>query len=317
MMSLSALLVAPLFLGCAEAWGTDGHTIVAHIADYYLSPEVQAVLRNDLYNVSLNNASEWCDDFDHHPEGSWSEPLHFIDYPGHACAFDWATDCKNDWCNTGAIVNYSKQIFNPNIAKSDRFVALKFLIHMVGDIHQPLHVSSKDDLGGNAIALPFPHFSTLEANWSNPKTNLHSVWDDKIVVQAIYDIEDNNTLKASFVPIYHDWQLIADMLEKRLGGEWATNKSAWQATVAGSRNEATLRAGLSVVAQETATRGCMYAYNYANGSAVRDGDILDRDYYLRGRPIVEEQLAKGGVRLAQLLHEALAQSRAHFSEIMV
>jgi len=280
-----------------------------------LTPEVAVILRSDLFNVDLNNVSSWCDDFDHSPEGLWSKGLHFINYPGQACAFDWATDCKDDYCNAGAIVNYSKQIFDPSKTKEERFVALKFVIHMMGDIHQPLHVSSGDNWGGNKISVPHPHFSTLEANNSGYPTNLHSVWDDKILVTDIYETEDGRRLKAQYVPTYHDYTVLAEALEKRMEGEWAANKTAWQAIVTGSRDETTLRNGLTIVAQESAVRGCKYAYNYANGSAVKDGDTLDRDYYLRARPIVEEQLAKGGVRLATILQEALLKSR--MSQIIV
>jgi hypothetical protein len=320
MAFLRSVLIASLTFGDAGAWGPDGHTIIAHIADYYLSPDVDAILKADLENISLNNASDWCDDFDHTSEGQWSRALHFIDYPGHACSFDWATDCKNDWCNAGSVVNYTKQVFDKSISKDARFMALKFVIHMVGDIHQPLHVSSGDDFGGNKIEIPFPHFSTRLPPKFTRSTNLHSVWDGNIVLQDIYDIEDNVTLLGVQKPFpvhYHNWELLAQALEKRMDGEWAMQKKQWEATLAGTREEAKLRAGLAVVAQESAVRGCTYAYNYANGSSVKDGDLLDRDYYLRAKPIVEEQLAKGGVRLAMLLQEALVQTRLTASKILV
>lgn len=316
MAPLTALFLLPCLFGAAEAWGVDGHTIVAHIANHYLSPELSAVLSSDLFNVDLNNVSAWCDDFDHTTEGAWSEGLHFINYPGKTCAFDWATDCKDDYCNAGAIVNYTKQIFDPSKSKDERNVALKFVIHMVGDIHQPLHVSSGDDWGGNKITIPFPHFSTIDANNSGRDTNLHAVWDESILVSDIYETEDSSTLKAGkYVPHYHDWSVLATALENRMDGEWAVNKTAWQATVTGARDESELRKGLTIVAQESAVDGCKYAYNYANGSAVKMGDTLDRDYYLRARPIVEEQLAKGGVRLATILKEALTQSK--MSQVIV
>jgi len=226
---------------------------------------------------------------------------------------------QNDLCVAGTIVNYTKQIFDPSLSKSDRFFALKFLIHMVGDIHQPLHVSSRDDHGGNSIKVQ-AQFSANQEQLSQHPTNLHSVWDGKIVIQDIHDIEDGVKLRANkkpYVVHYQKWELLANSLEQRLDAEWAAKRSAWQATVAHCRDESSLRAGLSSVAQETVMRGCEYAYNYADGSAVKTGDVLDREYYLRAQPIVEEQLAKGGVRLAQLLEEALAQSRMRFSQIIV
>jgi hypothetical protein len=316
-MSLLYLFVVGLF-GCCAAWGPDGHTIVAHIADYLVSPEVANVIRSDLYNVSLSNASGWCDNYRKIDVGRWSASLHYINYQGKACKFDWGTDCKNDWCNAGAIVNYTKQVFDRSTSTDDRFFALKFVIHMVGDIHQPLHVSSADNLGGNAIKLGRPVFSkTFEPSAGS---NLHSVWDTTLLVEEINELgskAEQADQMLSGPPPYHNWQVLADLLEKRMDAEWGPKKEEWRKTVAGSRDEVTLRAGLSTVAQESAELGCEYAYNYANGSAVQEGDVLQRDYYLRARPIVEQQLAKGGARLAQLLEEALAQARAKDALVVV
>lgn len=313
MASLGVLIVCMLteFHEGVMGWGPDGHTIVAHIADYHLSPDVKSILNTDLYGVSLSNASDWNDDYDHSPEGRWSFPLHFINYPDRTCKFDWGIDCKDDWCNVGAIVNYTKQIFNPAISKPDRFVALKFLIHMIGDVHQPLHVSSSADIGGNAIKIPSPHFSTKESDWSHNETNLHATWDTGIVLQDLYDIEDNITLLRTSKPFpvhYHKWQLLADLLEKKLDNEWAADIKTWQAPVTQYKDDADFRKGLSSVAEESAELGCKFAYNYPNGSAVKSGDVLDRAYYLAARPVVERQLAKAGVRLAQILEETLKRS---------
>jgi len=311
-------LIGCLLVGGADAWGVDGHTIVAHIADHYLAPEVSKLLHDDLYNVSLNNASDWCDDFDHTPGGRWSAPLHFINYAHGACSFKWADDCKNDWCNVGAIVNYSRQIFDTSVSKADRFIALKFVVHMMGDVHQPLHVSEGSNEGGNAIKIPFPHISTNQANWSGHDTNLHAIWDDQLLVQDIYDMENGRKLmQSSWVPNYHDWWVLANALEKRMDSEWAANKTAWQAGMAGSRNETKLREALANVAQESAVYSCKVAYNYADGSAVQEQDVIDRDYFLRARPVIEEQLAKGGARLAVLLQESLAASRERASKAII
>eukprot|EP00927_Polykrikos_kofoidii_P001388 TRINITY_DN1050_c0_g1_i1.p1 TRINITY_DN1050_c0_g1~~TRINITY_DN1050_c0_g1_i1.p1 ORF type:complete len:330 (-),score=56.47 TRINITY_DN1050_c0_g1_i1:155-1099(-) len=313
-MALVALVVAAIF-GRGDAWGPDGHTIIAHIADYYLSPEVANILKSDLYNVSLNNASDWCDDFDHSREGEWSAALHFINYKGHACKFDWAADCKDDWCNAGAIVNYSKQIFSPGTSKIDRFFALKFVIHMVGDIHQPLHVANGDDRGGNMIKLGKPLFSD-KFKPEGSKT-LHGVWDTTLLVEDINELANSTQMDWQFVPTYHNWTVLAKLLEKRLDNEWASKKDDWQAVVSGSRDEAKLRDGLAVVADESAELGCTHAYNHADGSAVKSGEVLQRDYFLRAQPVVEEQLAKGGVRLAILLEEALAKSRAELRDLIL
>merc|ERR1712232_299422 len=125
-MVLNGLLLFCL-VGPINAWGPDGHTIVAHIAETMLNPEANASLWEILGNTDLNNASDWNDDFDHSDEGIWSFPLHFINYQEHSCDFFWERDCQKDLCNAGAIINYTHQLANTNLDKNSRAVALKFI----------------------------------------------------------------------------------------------------------------------------------------------------------------------------------------------
>lgn len=297
----------------AVAWGQDGHTIIAHIAEQLLSPEVDAVLRADLNGTTLSAAATWCDEFDHTRGGSWSAPLHYLDYPGKACNFIWARDCANDVCNVGGLVNYTHQVFDKTLSAVDRLTALKFVIHLMGDLHQPLHVSSKDDEGGNLIKVAGCRFSTSSSFWDNRSASLHSVWDTTLVVQDILD--QLNQTPSSRPPSYkqpssyHDWPVLTENLLRRLAAEWKQESTEWRSAVAADRDEALFRSGLGAVANETASAGCQYAYAYPDGTAVPSGATLDRSYYLIAKPVVEKQLAKGGVRLAQVLSDALVAAR--------
>lgn len=308
-MAYKASLLLSL-AGNAFAWGPDGHTIVAHIAEKFLNAQVDATLRSDLGNITLTAASDWNDDFDHTKAGKWSEALHYINYPGQACNFDWSRDCKDDWCNVGALVNYSHQVFNASLTADDRLMALKFIIHMMGDVHQPLHVASSDDEGGNLIKIGGNHFASMPEQWLNRSATLHSQWDSDLVVVSISEL-DNTTVDLEFPVEYHNWPVLAAELEQRLFGNWSSNRSQWQQPLATPKDEASLRAGLSVVAGESAALGCQYAYVNTDGNRVQTGDVLERDYYLRAKPVVEVQLAKGGARLAQILNGAYAMSRNH------
>eukprot|EP00933_Yihiella_yeosuensis_P033839 TRINITY_DN27460_c0_g1_i1.p1 TRINITY_DN27460_c0_g1~~TRINITY_DN27460_c0_g1_i1.p1 ORF type:complete len:343 (-),score=65.27 TRINITY_DN27460_c0_g1_i1:252-1280(-) len=337
-----ALIVFFSLVSKAVAWGADGHTTVAHLAEQYLSNDVRATLLADLGNCSLSYAANWNDDFDHEANGAWSLGLHFINYPGHACNFVWARDCKNDRCNPGAIVNYTRQVFDKKLSKDRRFFALKFVIHMMGDLHQPLHVSSGDDNGGNDIKLQGNHFSLHSSEWDNA-TNLHEQWDEGIVIQEILDIQDKEnehkgeqlplrgsfqaavtsgattTTTTSYVRHYRNWKLLADELHLRLDSVWDSNKTEWQKAMVDPRDDKAFRAGLTAVAEETAALGCTYAYVNENGERVKNGDILSRNYYKRVKPIVEAQIAKGGARLAHLLnlaHQA-AEDQDQASEIKI
>jgi len=307
-VTCAALLLAasPLL---AAAWGADGHAIVAHVAEGLLAAKVDAVLRADLGNISLSDASNWCDEFDHTRAGAWSSSLHYINYPGWSCDFLWDRDCTSDWCAAGALTNFTRQVFDTTLPASSRKMALQFVIHLMGDIHQPLHVARAEDEGGNLIKVQGFHFSPRPQFWHNGSATLHSIWDTAIVDQGIYDLQFNTSVAGGLQEPegkYKDWWLFSRDLLERLGTSWAPSAAAWGGAVAGGgRSEARLRAGLAAVAGETAALGCGFAYHAANGQEVAANMVLDRDYYLRAKPVVEEQLAKAGVRLAQLLAEAL------------
>lgn len=303
-----ALCLLPLF-SVAAGWGADGHTIIAHIAEAHLPPEIDSALRAALGNISLSDASTWCDDFDHTSEGRWSSELHYINLPGQECEFIWERDCVADWCVAGALANFSQQLFDPASTEAGRRIALEFVIHLMGDLHQPLHVGRTDDEGGNLIKLPGFRFSTNPAQWHTATETLHAIWDSAIVQQAIYDIQFNSTMfvedqLAEPASKYKEWWLLSNALVERLRNEWASFSLAWTGAIAGgARSEARLRSGITAIAGETAAAGCGYAYQSEKGQQIVSGTLLDREYYLWAKPVVEEQLAKAGVRLAQLLTE--------------
>jgi len=322
-MARTALLVSLFggFAGRCQAWGPDGHMVVAHVADRLLDPKVQDVLLKDLGSTSLSDAATWCDDFDHSPIGRWSEPLHYINYPGHACAFDWARDCKQDICNAGALLNYSGQVFDRSTSKESRLVALKFVIHMMGDIHQPLHVASADDRGGNDIHVETSFASGYQrskhsgGHGHGHGGNLHQVWDATLVEEIITELRQEQGENGDGS---QNWQLLSDLLWKRLEGDWSRNLTEWRKVVAedgasGSdalreSNPSQLKAGLSWVAGRTASIGCSNAYVGSDGHRIQSGETLGRDYFEFTKPIVEIQLAKAGARLAQVLSDSLERS---------
>lgn len=311
----AAVLFLTLALG-SEAWGPDGHAIVAEIADSLVGSEVAKILQHDLGAENLSTAATWCDDYDHTPEGHWSEPLHYINYPGQACNFSWDRDCAADWCVVGAIVNYTKQVFDASVSTARRQFALNFVIHMMGDAHQPLHIGSHDDLGGNSILVDF------QFDEGGPKRHgkLHAVWDSSIIVQALWELKQRVALEGKRGRIFthfHNYTLLSDDILKHFATDWNSIRSSWQAVVAAHRNETVFRRGLAAVAGETAAQGCAYAYVLPSGERVRSGDTLDRSYYLRVLPVVRQQLARAGARLAQVLTDALAAVKAEREVVIV
>ena len=146
--------------GCIFGWGPIGHTITVRLAQTQLTGSAPDWIRSLTpwhWKGNLSAMASWADDIlyrNTNPTGSgnwqWSRVLHYINTPDWNCSYQWERDCVNDMCVAGAIKNYTKQLQT----ESDHIKlteALYFLIHYVGDLHQPLHTGFKGDRGGNDI----------------------------------------------------------------------------------------------------------------------------------------------------------------------
>ncbi|KAG9237812.1 phospholipase C/P1 nuclease domain-containing protein [Amylocarpus encephaloides] len=171
-------LLPLLCLPSSKAWGTLGHTTVAYIASSLVSPPTTLFFQSILYNDTehyLANIATWADSFRYTAAGRFSAPLHFIDArddPPRSCGVQMKRDCggsEGEGCIVGAIANYTGQLLDPNIPFWKRNMAAKFVVHFLGDIHQPLHTEALLR-GGNSIPVLF----------GGKATNLHHVWDTSI-----------------------------------------------------------------------------------------------------------------------------------------
>jgi hypothetical protein len=166
------LLVVP-WLGSLSpglAWGPEGHRIVAVIAQMNLTPQTQQRVNALLgpYN-SIAAISSWADDtrVDFPETGPW----HYIDITLDANKIDLASECPQGNCVIAQIEKFEAALKDPHTGEADRRVALKFLVHFVADLHQPLHCEDNHDKGGNEVQVIF---------FGQP-SNLHSVWDSGIL----------------------------------------------------------------------------------------------------------------------------------------
>jgi hypothetical protein len=161
------LLLAPV---PAFAWGAEGHEVIAAIALRELSPAARAraaaLLGGD---AMLIHDANWADEIrEQRPEtGRW----HYVDIPLGAPGYDPRRDCAAGDCVVAQIENDRRMLGAPHAAQQARIEALRFLVHFVGDIHQPLHAVDNDDKGGNAVRVYMP----------GERTNLHRVWDAAVV----------------------------------------------------------------------------------------------------------------------------------------
>lgn len=170
------------------AWGREGHRLTALVAEQYLTPEAKAqiaqLLRADSHSSeTLDDIAPWADDYrvDHPETGAW----HYVDIPKSAASFDRNRDCpvstsdpKSPWrdCVTDRILYFEGRLGDTSLSLEQRAIALKFVVHFIGDIHQPFHALG-DERGGNNISVYFMGSNQC----GSYKCNLHGVWDDSII----------------------------------------------------------------------------------------------------------------------------------------
>lgn len=164
-----AIIVAP-----AHGWGRDGHRIVGAIASKLLTEPTAAAVKSLLGEQSLADVSTWADEIRSNHAYDWAAPLHYVNVPKDAEFYDEARDCPERGCVVGAIEKYARVLGDADAAQSERAEALRFLVHFVGDIHQPLHAGLAADRGGNDIRVHF----------GSERRNLHEVWDTELIARA-------------------------------------------------------------------------------------------------------------------------------------
>ena len=164
---LLGVLVTP---NPALGWGPEGHRAVAMIAAKDLTPEVRDKIQTMLTpHETLAAISVWADDIrEEHPE---TGPWHYIDVPLAASAIDMTHECPGGNCVVAKISEFESVLKNKSVDPALRREALEFVIHFVGDLHQPLHCADNNDQGGNKVQVIF---------FGQP-SNLHAVWDGGII----------------------------------------------------------------------------------------------------------------------------------------
>ncbi len=175
--SVAALAVATLAPNHAFAWGVEGHVVVANIAEAYLTPTAKSNVQQLLNAVGASHMADvasWADQVrSSRPE---TAPWHFVDIPVSANAYNPNRDCANDDCVVARIDLFWDQLQNATTL-NDQVEALEFLIHFIGDVHQPLHSADNNDRGGNSVKV-----SNYPSN-----ANLHRLWDTDFIAADTND----------------------------------------------------------------------------------------------------------------------------------
>ena len=250
------LLIFFAFIGLiahsAEDWGRNGHRATGAIAEKYLSKKAKRNIQELLDGQSLALVSTYADEIKSDGKYRKYGPWHYVNFP-----FDstYEEHEKNDAGDIIVAINKSIEVLkDENATKEDKVFYLKMLVHFLGDLHQPLHIGLGEDKGGN----------DFQVRWFNDGTNLHSVWDTKM-------IEDYNMSYSELA-----------------SNEKELSKTEIQDIQKGS-----------VVDWMYESRSlCKDIY-----SNTEVGDKLWYPYMYKYMDVLRGQLQKGGIRLAEVLNE--------------
>ncbi len=151
-------------------WGQLGHRIIARVAAARLSPEARLAVRDLIPGETLASVASWADSIrSSRPEtGSW----HYVNIPIWDSVYRPKTVCPKDACVIAMLEQELAILRDRSRPRAERAEALKWVVHLMGDMHQPLHVGDRGDRGGNDVKL----------TWAGKPWTLHSLWDTGLLV---------------------------------------------------------------------------------------------------------------------------------------
>ena len=250
---IAIVLIAYLPINAA-AWGMTGHRIVGQIADYYLTSKARKAV-TQLLGESPAMASNWPDFIKSDSTYNYLSSWHYVNLPAgldHNAVFNFLETSKevNIYNKIPEMIAILK---DKNQTREQKKMAMRLLIHFMGDVHQPMHTARKEDLGGNKVNV----------TWFGQRSNLHRVWDEGLIdYQQLsyteYAAAINRPTKAQLNQWRHD----------------SLEESVYESYVACNK---------------------IYADTKAD-------DKLGYRYNFEFVAMLNEQLLKGGVRLAQVIN---------------
>ena len=260
-----------------EAWGPQGHRLVALVASNYLTLPARQNIEWLIGPASLADVSSWADLYleENVQTASW----HYLNIPLFVAAYDRDRDCPRQpgmsaggrgdtWrdCAVDRILYNQQRLEDASLDRPDRATALKFLVHLVGDLHQPFHALGLER-GGNGIQVMAFGSMDCSHDLSTPRPcNLHSIWDSGLIARRrLADLQYLSALQQEIS------QARLDRLPTGTPAEWA-----------------------------------MQSHALARAALVPAFGRIDDSYYAAQIRVVDERLAMGGLRLAALLNRSLA-----------
>lgn len=270
----------------AHAWGQGGHYTVCEIGYLNLTPAAKVeVDRLVALDGRFASFTETCT-FPDNPVSRASE--HYSNYQRSQRRI--APGCPGGRpCVLGAIDSDLAILRSATAVDPAKAIAILYIGHWFGDLHQPLHISFADDRGGNSVKAPGPCSGSYEAS-------LHSVWDSCVIERRIFSPGTDGLARARAAA-----RILAASVTRSQRRKWARSQP-WQ--WAGESYKVTLAARTGYCVRKG--RDCWYS---GSSQAFADGDpqrtqIVDEAYLDRARPIVETRLRRAGIRLADALNRS-------------
>lgn len=170
--ALLAAVAATCLPSPVMAWGQIGHRVIGELAEERISGKTKAEIELILGEEDLAEASTWADEQRSNPEAFWQEeagPYHYVTVPEGESYAEVGPPPEGDALS--ALDQFAATVRDPSASREEKALALRFIIHIVGDVHQPLHAGNGEDRGGNDVKVL----------WFGDETNLHSVWDSRMI----------------------------------------------------------------------------------------------------------------------------------------
>ena len=260
----------------AVAWGGQGHRLVGLIAAERLTPVAAKRVTWLLDGQTLADVASWADTFtaDQVQTSFW----HYLNIPPEAAGYDRDRDCPRQpgvasgsradrWrdCAVDRITYWEERLADAKLDRADRATALKFIVHFIGDLHQPFHALGVGR-GGNDVQVRVFGEATCGGDPSKPSPcNLHSVWDGRLIAHR-------NTSDREYVA-----QLQKLIVDKRVASQPPGTPEQW----------------------------AEQSFRLAKEALVTSGTNIDEGYYRRHIGVIDQRLALAGVRLAAVINRAL------------
>jgi hypothetical protein len=270
----------------ARAWGQGGHYTVCEIGYLNLTPAAKAeVDRLVALDGRFASFTETCT-FPDNPVSRASE--HYSNYLRSQRRIE--PGCPGGRpCVLGALESDLATLRSASATDAEKAVAILYIGHWFGDLHQPLHISFADDRGGNSIKAPGPCSGSFEAS-------LHSVWDTCVVERRIFSPGTDRVARARAAAAILNASITDDQRRSWVRSKpWQWAGESYKVTLAGRTGYCVRKAG-----------ACWYSAtkrDFANGDPQR-AQLVDNAYLDRAKPIVETRLKRAGIRLAEALNRS-------------